>query len=261
MKKTFKKYFESIDIFGFEAKRPDESMPTVLPDEEPINRFSIELMMEILSNKKLGLYDGNVNFVNEIRWGQQPGSVKLEVDTGYSFYIKKLGIDLQGNPRWITKKMFQLNRQGYKGYEDSVAEEVFGEVEKCFNEKIESTNKDYKQLESLVDHIYKKLIRDAKPIFIPEGVRKVNDDAFIIKFGVRGHGLESRDQTRVEQNQTLVSYDRENGTIRVTNYNIKSPVGKRHSWKIYPNDLDLYFFPTQDREEISETVLVHMKYY
>jgi hypothetical protein len=59
----------------------------------------------------------------------------------------------------------------------------------------------------------------------------------------------------------MVTYDREAGTIRVTNYNIKSPVGKRHSWKIYPNDLDLYFFPSQDRDEISETVAVHMKYY
>jgi len=257
---NFKQYFEATDIFGFDKTRPIEVSKSEVPTE-PIHRFDIELMMNFLSQKKLGVQEAYTPFVTEIRWGQQPGALKLEIDTGYSFYIKKLGVDLEGNPRWITKKMFQLNRQGFGGYEDSVAQEVFEQIEKYSEENIESPVANYNELHSLVDHIYKKLIRESKYIFIPEGIKKINDDAFIIKFGVRGQGVESRDQTRVEQNQTLISYDKNAGTLRVTNYNIKSPVGGRHEWKIYPSDLDLYFFPSQDREEISETVLVHMKYY
>ena len=72
--------------------------------------------------------------------------------------------------------------------------------------------------------------------------------------------MESAGQYRVEQNQTLISYDRKAGTIRLTNYNVESPVAA-HTWSIGLNDLDLYFFPSQDRDEISETIAVHMKYY
>lgn len=258
---TFKKYFEATDIFGFE---PDRVATTSGEDNllsKPIRQFNIELMMDLLSKKQLGVFEAYTPFLNEIRWGNQPGAIKLEIDTGYTFYIKKLGIDRQGNPRWLTKKMFQLNRQGYGGTEDIVAQEVFEHLERFSTENIESPNGNFKNLENLVSRIYTKIKQTGKVIFFPEGVRKLSDDAYIIKFGVRGQGLESPGQTRVEQNQTMVTYDREAGTIRVTNYNIKSPVGKRHSWKIYPNDLDLYFFPSQDFDEISEAISVHMKYY
>jgi hypothetical protein len=256
----FRKYFEATDIFGFESKK-SEPNPESAFLSKPVKQFNVELMMDFLSQKNLGAFGPSMPFLHEIRWGNQPGSMKLEVDTGYTFYLKKLGIDKQGNPRWVTKRMFQLNRQGYGGTEDAVAQEVFEQIQKYSTSNIESPVEEYKDLENLVDNIYKKVIRTSKPIFMPEGIRKLHDDAYILKFGVRGSGLEASSQTRVEQNQTLISYDREAGTIRVTNYNIKSPVGRRHAWKIYPNDLDLYFFPTQDRDEISETVAVHMKYY
>ena len=260
MSMRFKKFYEATDIFGFEPKKVQDNPDNPLLNK-PINQFNIELMMEFLSQKRVGVYEPTMPFMNEIRWGQQPGALKLEIDTGFTFYIKSLGVDKQGNPRWVTRKMFQLNRQGYGGYEDSVAQEVFEQIDKLSTNNIESPVESYNGLENLVDHIYKKILRVSKAIFLPEGIRKLSDDAYIIKLGVRGHGLESSSQTRIEQNQTLVTHDREAGTIRVTNYNIKSPVGRRHSWKIYPNDLDLYFFPTQDRDEISETVAVHMKYY
>ena len=47
----------------------------------------------------------------------------------------------------------------------------------------------------------------------------------------------------------------------MVNYNIESPVGGPHEWKIMPSDFDEYFFPSQDRDEISEPLVVHMKYY
>ena len=256
----FKHFYEATDIFGFEPKKFQDNPESPLLTK-PINQFNIELMMEFLSQKNIGVYEPTMPFVNEIRWGQQPGSLKLEIGPGYKFYIKSLGMDKQGNPRWLARKIFQLNRQGYGGYEDSVAQEIFEQIDKISTNNIASTVENYSGLEIIVDHIYKKILRVSKSIFIPEGGRKLNDDAYIIKFGVRGHGLESPSQTRIEQNQTLITHDREAGTIRVSNYNIKSPVGRTHSWKIHPNDLDLYFFPTQDRDEISETIAVHMKYY
>lgn len=257
---SFKKFFEATDIFGFEAKREPEERHDQL-ENKPVNQFNIELMMDFLSKKRIGVHHPRMPFLHEIRWGDQPGSVMLDIDTGYTFYIKKLAMDKQGNPRWVAKKMFQLNRQGYGGLEDKVAQEIYEQIKQCYDSKIEAPVEDYKELEALVHHIYDKLKRTSKIIFLPEGIRKIHDDAFIIKFGVRGSGIEAPDHTRVEQNQTMISYDRQAGTIRITNYNLESPVGGSHSWDIGLNDLDLFFFPTQDRDEISECLAVHMKYY
>lgn len=250
------------DIFGFERKEePAPEQDQIL--SEPIHQFDVELMMDLLSQKTLGALESSRPFPNVMQWGNQPGAIKLEVDTGYRFSIKKLGIDKLGNPRWVNKKMFQLNRNGYGGYEDSVAQEVFETLGDTYISQahIESPVEEYRDLEPLVRNIYDKIKRTSKCIFFPEGIKKLHDDAYIIKLGVRGQGLEARNQHRIEQNQTLISYDREQGTIRVTNYNLLSPTGGGHEFKISPNDLDVYFFPSQDRDEISEVVAVRMKYY
>lgn len=256
----FRDYIESTDIFGFDQKRskeePDDSM-----DAKPINQFDIELMMELLSRKPIGQHVPISRFVNEIQWGHQPGAIKLEVDTGLTFYIKRLGVERSGEPRWITKRMFQLNRTGYGGLEDAVAGEIYEHLEKYHTGRLDAPLHEYDDLEGLVMHLYNKVKRTAKEILIPEGVKKLNDNAFIMCFGVRGHGLEAQDQKRVEQNQTVIAYDEEQGSIRIFNYNIESPTGGPHRWELMENDLDIYFFPTQSREEITECLAVHFKYY
>lgn len=93
------------------------------------------------------------------------------------------------------------------------------------------------------------------------GIKKIQEYAYILNFELRGHGLEAPDHQRIENNQTMITYDPEHGTIRIINYNIESNVGGPHSWTQTPMLLDLYFFPTQDREEISECLAVHYKYF
>ena len=257
---NFKKFFEATDIFGFDNNRskdePDDNMLA-----KPISQFNLELMMDILSKKKIGNLKPEMKFVNEMRWGNQPGAVKLDIDTGYTFYVRKLGRDKQGNDRWASKKMFQLNRQGYGGLEDKVAEEIHNELSKTYEGPLDSPITDYTDLEHLTQQIYNKAKKVMKHIFIPEGIRKLSDNAYIIKMGVRGQGVQTTGQQRVEQNQTLITYDPECGTIRINNYNIESPVGGPHEWRLNPVDLDLYCFPSQGRDEISELVAVHYKYY
>lgn len=259
-KLTFRKFIEATDIFGFDNNRakdePDDNMLS-----KPISQFNLETMMDILSNKSIGGKKGKVKFINEIRWGDQPGAVKLEIDTGYTFYVKKLGKDKQGNDRWASKKMFQLNRQGYGGLEDIVAQEIHHELERAYEGPLDSPITDYTDLENLTQQIFNKAKKVMKHIFIPEGIRKLSDNAYIIKMGVRGQGVETIGHNRVEQNQTMITYDPECGTIRINNYNIESPVGGPHAWRLNPIDLDLYCFPSQGRDEISELVAVHYKYY
>ena len=256
----FKQFFEATDIFGFDADRagdkPDDNMLA-----RPICQFNLELMMDLLAKKNIGNKRPHMKFVNEMSWGNETGDMRIFVDTGYTFYIQKRGKDKLGESHWITKKIFQLNRQGYGGLEDIVCNEIHDELVKAHESPIDSTINDYNDLENLTQKIYNKMKKVMKHIFIPEGIKQLSDNAYIIKLGVKGHGVQEMDQRRVEQNQTLVSYDPERGTINITNYNLSSRVGGPHDWKIGTKDLDVMCMPSQSRDEISEIVAVNMKYY
>lgn len=257
----FKKFIESRDIFGFEPKVSDAGGDGMF--EKPIHQFDLELMMEYLSHKSIGANEPYSKFMNEINWGSLPGSIKLEVDTGYTFYIKKLGIDRQGSPKWVTKKMFQLNRQGYGGMEDAIAQEIYQKLETASEGAYDGPQEGFSDddLKSLVLHLYEKSKHVMKNIFVPMGIKKLQENAYVFSMEVRGGGCETQGQRRIEQNQTTVTYDKSQGTIRVFNYNVESPVGGPHKWEIMENDIDLYFFPSQSREEISDCLAVHFKYY
>ncbi len=255
----FRTWLEAKDIFGFDKAHSDEQ-PSAILAAKPIRQFNIELMMEYLSKKKIGQYTSESPFMSEIRWGSDLGCVKLEIDTGLSFYIKKKGKDLQGQDRWVMKKLLQLNRHGYGGLEDSVAQEIFTHLEHIAKEPTPAASNGFGDLENLVLHIYNKMKRNAKDVFIPVGVRQHDENNYILCFDVRGQGQQGMYQQKIEQNQTLVSFDKDAGTLRITNYNIESPLSSR-KWQIGINDLDICFFASQDRDEISECLACHIKYY
>lgn len=261
MANNFRVFLEKTAEELFGIKNNSDTKEDNPPIQYPIKGFDVELMMELLSRKRLGVYLPKSSFLNEIQWGTQPGAIKLEVDTGYTFFIKKLTNDKTGEPRWITKKALQLNRNGFGGKEDLVAQEIYDNLNSLLDENLEFYNEKYEETENLTKYLYDKMISSAKTIFFPEGIKKINDDAYIIKFGVKGQGLEFRDQQRIEQNQTLINYDKNLGTIRITNYNLLSPVGKAHEFNIGKNDLDVYFMPSQSMDEIANVLCVHMRYY
>lgn len=259
--RRFKTFIEATDIFGFGKPREEEPLTQDL-NNEPLKQFNIESVMEFLSKKKLGVFQPYSRFMNEIQWGDHPGAVKLEISPRMSVFVKKMAFDKLGQTRWVTKRAFQLNRNGHGGYEDAVANEIYEVVKKASNDSgVPSPKEHYDKLEELVQCVASKMKRVSKDMFMFEGIKKVGRDNYIIAFNVRGQGVEARDHMRVEALHTQISYDDQAGSIRVTNYKVASPVGGPHSWKVQPSDLDMYFFPTQDREEIAEVVAVHFKYY
>lgn len=260
----FRSFYEAVDIFGFESGRDrteDEKYSEL--ENHPIRQFDIELMMKLLLRKKLGLHEADYSgFMNEISWGgERPGAMKLEVDTGYTFYIKRLNYDLEGNKRWATKKIFQLNRRGLAGYEDIIANEIYEHIERMNEMEIDYPMSDYDSLEKLTHKISQAMRRTSKSMFIWRGIKKMNEHCYHIIFELRAGGVETQDQKRVEQNVTQVSFDETKGAIRVNNYNIESPTGKDRKWEIMPDDINLYFYPTQSIDEIADTMAIHFKYY
>lgn len=249
---------EGKDIFGFEKERQLEKKNP--DDEKPIQGFNLEKVMDYLSLHEVGAKTPHLRFSNEIHWGRGNGALRVWMGTGLNIMMERQGIDLAGTPRWICKRVYQIDPSGYGGYEDAVSEEIMDQLKKIDEQQLDSPSRDYDDLEGLVASMAASIRRTARDIFIFEGIRKVDGSNYIIRLGVRGHGIEAQDQQRVEENQTHVSYDRHTGTIRVMNYNVESSKAQ-HEWAIMPTDTDLNFFPTQTREEIIETMANTLHWY
>ncbi len=257
---NFKSWLEHADIFGFTEKNVKEPK-NIDFFENPIRSFNTELMMDILAEKNIGLFNPNSYFINEMQWGENVGSVKVNVDTGYTFYFKRLIPDLEGTPVWITKKMLQLNRQGYGGHEDAVAGEIHEHLTSIFKEPLDTPLKEFYDLENLVNFITRKVKRVAKHILVYERVQKNDVNNYLVIFNVKAGGIESPTHNRIEKNITSVNFNENTGMIDIVNYNVESSIGKGRSWSMSPMDLNLKFCPTQSLEEIAECVGVHYKYY
>lgn len=257
---AFRNFVEALADFGVDrpthhpeaGKRPEK--------ENPIDTFDIERMRDMMVERELGELLPVSRFVNEVVWGGGPGSIKMWVDPKTGVYIDRLGTDLEGVSRWYTKKYVQINRHGYGGFEETVANEIFDFLEAVQRQQIDSPKRDYTELKSLTLTLAERLRREARPIFVFDGVRQMNENRYLILFNVRGHGLQAPGQVRVEKNVTDVNFYPGGGYIRVINNNYQSPLGE-HKWEVGGPDLDCVFFPTQDREEIVSPVVTNLRFY
>lgn len=256
----FRRFVEYHDIFGFELKRDEVEKNDDL-DTKPIQQVDLETIIELLLKKTINNQYPYSKFHHEIIWGEGEGAIKIEFDPGYTAYIKKLIYDKTGQPVWLTIKMLQVNRRGFRGHEDKIAQTLFQYAQWAAQRGTEQANNSFNKLLRLANKIYQKVKQYAKPIFYPEGLKQIGQNTFAMCFAVKAHGVEAPSQRRVEQNQTIIHYDQERGIIHIFNQNIESPTGKRHSWKIMEKDLDVYFTPSQDEDEIAEVVAIHYKYY
>jgi len=258
--RNFTTWLESKDIFGFEKDFQKKEQDKKTIKETPVEVFSVEKMMNYLLEMKLPGKNPSMRFTNQIQWGENVGAVRVKMGTTLQMHIDKLSTDLEGNPTWVTKKFYQINRGGYGGYEKSVGQELFGEIQKIDKKQLDAPKNEYKELPNLVIGIASQLRRLAHDIFVFEGIKRVNDKNFIIKLGLRGGGVEARDHQKVLQNLTDVSFNEKTGKIRVMNYCVKSKVGK-DEWNLFPADQDWYFMPTQDKNEIVDVVNTNLKWY
>jgi len=258
----FKTWFEGVDIFGFEKDINKDNKKE--ESDTPVNRFDLEKMMEHLYELKLPGKRAHLQFMDQIQWGEGVGAIRIWTGTGLQMGIERLGISLEHKPVWAMKKFFQINRAGYGGHEEKVAQELFEFVELIDKQPLDSPKKegfDEQMLENLVVNMANKMRRTAKDIFIFEGIKKISDSNYIIKMELRGHGVETQDQQRVLENLTDISYDHKTGVIRLINTNIENHCGRSVDWGIMPSDMDWNFFPTQTGDEIAEAIATNMKWY
>jgi len=259
----FKKWFTENqiyalkDIFGFEK----ELFPTQKRQiDRPIDSFDIEELIESLSRYPVGQLLPEVKFMNEVHWGRGTGAIRVWTGTKGGLMIERLGYDLKGEPRWITKRRYQINQSGVGSFEETITQEVLDEVKKIHESPLDSPKEGYNTLDHLVSRMANTLKRSANEVLIFEGIRRLNENEYIIRFGLRGHGVQAPQQKRVEENHTHVVYYPKSGYITVKNYNIESTLGQ-HTWKVVPNHINWCFFPTQNEDEIIKSVANNLHWY
>lgn len=259
---SFKAFIEATDIFGFDKNADEPEIVNDKDHDKPVHQFNLELMMWHLLRKNVGLYEAECPFENEIIWGgHRPGAIKLESDTGFTFFIKRLGRDMEGNERWATKKVLQLNRRGIGGWEEQIAGEIHDHIVNYTHLPVDGPMKEYDGLENLVYKMATKIRKVAPTMFLFQGIKKLDENVYHIVFGLRSNGVQAPNQQAVEQVVTQVSYDEHCGTIKVDNYKISSKVGRDVGFRLRPKDFEAFFFPTQPVDEITEAISVHMRYY
>ncbi|MHA1949682.1 MAG: hypothetical protein ACW99G_07190 [Candidatus Thorarchaeota archaeon] len=258
---SFKTWMEAKkDIFGFEKdigfKKPNPM------NEKPINRFNIDLLIWKLSHHNIEERKAHRKFVNECHWGDGSGALRLKIHPDLHVEIARKICDLHGHHAWITKKLFLINREGYGGHEEVVGQKLIDEISAINKTPVESVNSNFNldELERIVHSMAGQMRQTARDYFIFEGIRKISDKWFVIRFGLRGQGVEAPSQRRVVENQTMVYYDNQTGKIRVTNKNIETPVGG-HAWEYMPSDLDINLVPTQTSDEMNEILATTMRWY
>ncbi len=263
---------ETKDIFGFERPQDQVHHPTppqsdadkkkfyhpINPDL-PIKRLDIEYLTYRLSKLKVNDKRPYLEFVNQIHWGKGLGSIRAKIHPDLHIEIARLSYDFDGEPTWATKKNFVINRQGYGGNEEFIAQELLQQLESLDKLPIDSPKKEY-DLEKLTFAIADKIKQVGREYFLWEGITKLADNKYIISFSVKGQGVEAPGQRRIIENQTLLYFDKDAGKIRLTNKNIETSVGG-HAWEIMPSDTDVNFFPTQPRDEIVNLMATTMRWY
>ena len=255
----YKDFMEWKDVFGFDSKPRGQKKE--LKVKLPTHKFDVEYMCQHLSEQKLGEKTPSLKFVDVVQWGENEGAVKIRLGTGINVFIERLTHDLQGTPQWLAKKVYQINREGYGGFETYVANELMSEVVKINERKLDTPKNKWENIEKLIMDMANKLRSVARSIFVFEGIHKLKDDHYVIYFSVRGHGVEAPGHRRVIQNQTDVVFEEETGLLKIVNTNVEAGVGSSNKWEIMPADSIMYFAPTQSNGEIIETIATILKYY
>lgn len=246
------------DVFGFGNFAGADEQPKEKAD--PLKTLKLQEIAEYLSKQSIGIKRPYLKFINEIHWGDGHGAIRVRFGSGWKVMMERQVPDLTGNPCWVCKKVYQVDRTGAGGTEVSIAEAILDELQTLDKSEPDSALHEYKDLEDLALYAADCIKKTAKDIFLFDGVRKVNDHHYIVRLGVRGQGVEAPDHHRVEENQTRLTYDEKTGLIRIANYNLESRVGA-HEWFIMPSDTDWYFSPKQSKDEIAETIATCLRWY
>jgi hypothetical protein len=255
--RDFKLWVEDRDIFGFE--KPTEYVRPRLVDETPIVSLDCEIILAELYKLPLGVKQPRLKLNDTVEWGNgATGAVNVYISPLGSFksIIRRQINDLQGQTVWICKEIVPFIETDNDTVEVEIAWAglLYDKVKIIDEQMIEMPSRDYKGLERLAVSLAGKVSSNAPRIFIYEGLKRINDQNYIIYMSLRGQGVEAPGARRVEEFTINLNYKPEVGLIRCWGNDVSSKT-RGHTWEIQPSEFDELFSPAQNRVEIERAIM------
>ena len=258
--KTFKKWLilnEGKDIFGFEKER---AAPKKVVDESPIIPINPDDLIDTMLETNLDGRKAFSDFPAQVQWGREPGAIQMVISPLGSFksIVRKLHTNLKGESVWICKKIIPYTdiMHANKKFDESLASDLFEQIEKVSKGDLEAPLNNYIKLDSLTIKIANYCRRkDIIPeIFMFRGIKQIKkNENYLIHFEPRGQGVEAPGSARVEQFIIDMSYNLETGIIKSFGHDVQSSI-KGHQWYPQPSEWEEYFSPSQSPNEITEAI-------
>lgn len=249
--------------FGFFDKKDDYKRYKDT-DQHPIKAIDVqEVLKEIMRMPPVNSYRGQQRFADTVIWGNEIGALLLDISPLGSFKacVRRMITDLQGENRWICKRVVQLNEKDYTRTNLLDADSIYKEISDVSKGMIDSPTKDYQDFGALARKLFTqtRLQFPSYCMFAPK-IKQLTEDYYKIYFGFKGHGVEAPTASRAEQFDIDLFYDKDKGLIRCWGYDIDSPTNQ-HKWAVQPAEWDEWFAPTQPIEEIIQAVIHNLMTY
>jgi hypothetical protein len=261
--KTFANWINEYADFGLGIEN-EKKDPEPKNHEDPLMPLNVEYVTTALRKVILGeKYVIPNDYFSDVQWGDQDGALRATFTNfgGNRVVLRKLIHDLEGEPRWICKKVIEI-KNFYDEVPDKLTFKIRESLEKLDYEGLDAPIPDFDEFQRMVITIASTLRRKTtQRIFMYEGIRVIKEnEKYIIHFGVTGMGVQARGQRRVDQFAIHAEYHKKAGLIKISG----EPLGDRidkHRWIYDPSYFIEWFSPKQGEEEISRAMLHHFNCY
>lgn len=262
---SFKKWLNEHDIFGFERE-----ISTVQDDkygeEMPIVGFNTNAVIDRLSNYNLSIGRPFSRFPSEVQWGTQPGAIRVMWTPKLNIKIQRFHHDREGNPLWIMKKFFFVDDDHFGGKEEIVADDVFEQVKLVSEQQLDAVmeNNDVK-FENLVYSLAAKLRQQPYQVIEFNNAKKLNENEYDLSFWLRGGGTGTITGKSHGQRPALalivkLAYNERAGYIKSIAEMIQTS-DDTANWEIQPAEFEGYYLPTQNKNEIIDSIVTALKWF
>ena len=255
----FKDYLEA-NIFGFEDGKPVHNQQPI--GDDPIDQIDAETILMELVRLKLGGKIALWDWHDTVEWGkEQPGALKVEVSPLGKTRIttRRLTHNLLGERVWVCKRVIPF-KDDHKYNEIELAHNVAENLILIDRELLDTPRKEYPDFGHLVVATAQNCRQYAPEIFIYQGVRKTDDNNYLIHFEYRGQGVEAPGAARCEEFCIEISFKPETGIVRSFGYEVQSPT-RGHVWIPQPSEWDEKFTPSQPIDEIMQQIVASLTSY
>jgi hypothetical protein len=238
--------------YGFADKLKNKQTSSGLKEKPENVIFKVDEFLDILTEI---LESDNLKIIRkwteEIHWSDNGHYMEVNVNPLGSLRIttRKFIKDIKGNKTPLCKDVFDLDKE-HNGKENLVAEKIYKRIKRIRENNYDHAVSNYSGLEKLSKILFKACL-ETYPSYImfPKGLKKMDDNYYKIFFEFKGNGAGVPGNSRAEQFDIDLNYDKEKGLIRCWGYNIDSPM-KQREFIPQTSEWNEYFSPNEKPEKI-----------